>query len=89
MEEDDCGYDPNDPFWAQYSKQAEEELAKSRVAQILNHATSAIGSREEALLWLETPVRGLGYATPASLLGTKEGVQQVDDILGQLEHGIW
>jgi hypothetical protein len=56
---------------------------------ILNRATEAIGDRDEALRWLGTPVRGLGYATPISLLGTKAGAQSVEDILVRIEHGTW
>jgi putative toxin-antitoxin system antitoxin component (TIGR02293 family) len=57
--------------------------------QIIERATEVIGDRDEALRWLGTPVRGLDYATPISLLGTDEGAQLVNDILGQMEHGIW
>jgi uncharacterized protein (DUF2384 family) len=39
--------------------------------------------------WLGTPVRGLDFATPISLLVTKKGQTRVNDILGRMEHGIW
>lgn len=56
---------------------------------ILVRATEVIGNRQKAMTWLGTPVRGLGFATPISLLGTAVGMEQVTDILGQMEHGIW
>lgn len=59
------------------------------INSIVNRATEVIGDREEALRWLGTPVRGLDFATPISLLATEEGQLRVSDLLGQMEHGIW
>jgi putative toxin-antitoxin system antitoxin component (TIGR02293 family) len=59
------------------------------IERILLRATEVIGNRQKAMRWLGTPVRGLGFATPISLLGTEVGKEQVTDILGQMEHGIW
>jgi putative toxin-antitoxin system antitoxin component (TIGR02293 family) len=56
---------------------------------IIERATEVIGDREKAMRWLGTPVRGLDYATPISLLATEEGAERVNDILGQIEHGVW
>jgi uncharacterized protein (DUF2384 family) len=52
-------------------------------------ATEVLGSRDAAMRWLGTPVRGLDFATPISLLGTKDGTDRVSDVLGQMEHGVW
>jgi hypothetical protein len=60
-----------------------------RLTPIINRVTDIIGDRQEAMRWLGTPVRGLDFATPISLLGTEEGEMRVNDILGQMEHGIW
>jgi uncharacterized protein (DUF2384 family) len=57
--------------------------------EMIERVTQVIGDRQEAMRWLGTPVRGLDYATPISLLGTDEGVTRVNDILGQIEHGVW
>lgn len=59
------------------------------VNQVIDRATEVIGNREEAMRWLGTPVRGLDFATPISLLATEEGTERVNDILGQMEHGVW
>ena len=56
--------------------------------QVVDRATEVIGDRNEALRWVGTPVRALGYATPISLLGTREGSQQVLAVLDRLEHGV-
>jgi putative toxin-antitoxin system antitoxin component (TIGR02293 family) len=60
-----------------------------KLSAIVDRATAVIGDRQEAMRWLGTPVRGLDYATPISLLGTDEGTTRVNDILGQIEHGVW
>jgi putative toxin-antitoxin system antitoxin component (TIGR02293 family) len=57
--------------------------------KMIRRAAEVLGSREEGMRWLGTPVRGLDFATPISLLGTLEGVERVHHILGQIEHGVW
>jgi uncharacterized protein (DUF2384 family) len=55
----------------------------------LIEASEVLGGRDEAMRWLGTPVRALGFATPISLLGTKDGAEQVHDVLTQVAHGVW
>ena len=52
-------------------------------------AIEVFGSRENAMRWLRTPVRALGNRTPISLLNTPDGLARVQDVLGQVEHGVW
>ncbi len=59
------------------------------IDEMIARATEVIGSRDEAMRWLGTPVRALNFATPISILGTKDGVERVKDVLGQMEYGIW
>jgi len=47
------------------------------------------GDQKAAKHWLSTPVRGLGRRKPNDLLATREGIQQVRDIIGRLEHGVF
>ena len=56
---------------------------------VIDRATEVIGDRDEAMRWLGTPIRALDYATPISLLGSSEGTARVEDVLGQMEHGVW
>jgi putative toxin-antitoxin system antitoxin component (TIGR02293 family) len=51
-------------------------------------AIEVIGSQQQAMRWLGTPVRALGYATPISLLYDDQGTKAVLDVLGRLEHGV-
>jgi len=59
------------------------------IASVSMRATEVFGSREKALRWLDTLVPSLGYRTPLSLLSTAEGIADVEDTLGAIEHGVW
>jgi hypothetical protein len=59
------------------------------IDKTIDRATEVMGSRDEAMRWLGAPVRALDFATPISILGTKDGVERVSDVLGQMEYGIW
>lgn len=39
--------------------------------------------------WLDATNMALGNITPRSLLGTLEGIKQVDDVLFRIEHGVF
>jgi putative toxin-antitoxin system antitoxin component (TIGR02293 family) len=61
-----------------------EELRKA-----VARATEVFGDEETAFRWLGTPAAALNYATPIECLGTHQGAVRVDDVLTQIEHGIW
>jgi len=61
-----------------------EELTKA-----VTRATEVFGDEEAAFRWLGTPVAALDYATPISCLGTHQGAMRVNDVLTQIEHGVW
>lgn len=46
------------------------------------------GSRPSAERWLGVYVRGLG-AKPIDLLDSDDGLQQVLNVIGRLEHGVF
>ena len=61
-----------------------EELTRA-----VARATDVFGDKDAAFRWLGTPVAALDYATPISCLGTHQGAVRVDDVLTQIEHGVW
>lgn len=65
-----------------------ENLDKFRERVILDRATEVIGDRGEAMRWMGTPVRDLGYSTPVSLLHNKKGREDIFAVLTRLEHGV-
>jgi putative toxin-antitoxin system antitoxin component (TIGR02293 family) len=59
-----------------------------RLARVLAHADRVFEQPGESSDWVRTPNASLGQEPPLSLLDTDVGVQQVDQILGRIEHGI-
>jgi len=64
-------------------------VEQATIDEMAKKAVEVLGSRDEGMRWLGTPVRGLDFATPISLLATEEGARRVSDVLGQMEHGVW
>jgi uncharacterized protein (DUF2384 family) len=67
----------------------EAKLVADSIVEVTARAIEVFGTREKALRWLKAPVRALGDQTPLSLLNSPEGVAQVQDTLGRVEHGVW
>ena len=59
------------------------------VVSLSARATEVFGSREKAMRWLETEVPSLDNRTPLSLITSAEGMAEVEDVLGAIEHGTW
>jgi uncharacterized protein (DUF2384 family) len=59
------------------------------IVEVTARAMEVFGTREKAWRWLNSPVRSLGDQTPLSLMNSTEGVAQVQDTLGRVEHGVW
>jgi putative toxin-antitoxin system antitoxin component (TIGR02293 family) len=59
-----------------------------RLARVLAHANRVFEDPEESADWIRTPNAALGKQQPLTLLDTDIGVQQVDQVLGRIEHGI-
>lgn len=59
-----------------------------RLARVAAHAVTAFGDEEKAATWLRRPNRALNDEAPVQFLDTDVGAQQIEDMLGRLEHGI-
>ncbi len=59
-----------------------------RLARIFAFAMEVLGSTEQAREWLHTPQIGLGERTPLDMIKTEAGAQEVEDLLGRIEHGV-
>ncbi len=67
---------------------ADESDRLYRLARVLAHANRVFEDPEESAEWIRTPNVALGKEQPLALLDTDIGVQQVDQVLGRIEHGI-
>jgi putative toxin-antitoxin system antitoxin component (TIGR02293 family) len=68
---------------------ADESDRLIRVARVMAHAIQVLGSRDKAAHWLRAANRALDGSAPLSLLDTDIGAQQVSEILGRIEYGIY
>ncbi|WP_219704099.1 MbcA/ParS/Xre antitoxin family protein [Marinomonas lutimaris] len=46
------------------------------------------GDEDKWKSWIKTPVQALGGKLPESMMVTKEGINRVRDLLGQISHGV-
>lgn len=60
-----------------------------RVLRVLAAAEDVYESRERALLWLRRPHPRLENRTPISLLKTDTGARMVEELLTQIDEGIF
>ena len=67
----------------------EESDRLYRFARVLAHAMSVIGNIERASEWMLTPNRALGGVKPLDLMDTEAGAEEIDEVLGRLEYGIF
>lgn len=73
---------------ATISPSSRQQFQVTGIERVIERAVQVIGTREEALRWLGTPVRALNYATPISLLNDAAGSDQVEAVLTKLENGV-
>jgi putative toxin-antitoxin system antitoxin component (TIGR02293 family) len=59
-----------------------------RLARVIAHANRVFEDPEESAAWIQSSNAALGKQQPLNLLDTDIGVQQVDQVLGRIEHGI-
>ena len=62
---------------------------RHELKQILVRAVEVFGDESEAKLWLKEPKSALHGMTPIQTIKTPSGVQQVELMLGRIEHGIF
>ena len=60
-----------------------------RMARVIARATEVLESEEKARKWLFRENRALGGQKPFELLDTKVGADEVERVLGRIEHGVF
>lgn len=61
----------------------------ARVARLLARAIEVLGGKERALRWLKAPRPQLDGKTPLDFADTELGCQEVVNLLGRVEHGVF
>lgn len=60
-----------------------------RLARLAAFAEEVFEDTTRAHEWLREPQFGLGNRIPLDLLRTEAGAQEVEDLLGRIEHGVF
>jgi len=67
----------------------EESDKVIRFSRLLEHAANVFGNVEKGRAWLKFPQYGLGGAVPLDYAKTEIGAREVDNLLGQIEYGVY
>jgi|SRR5579862_1876407 len=68
---------------------ADESDKLARLIRVFDHAVSVLGDKEKALHWLNEPKRRFDGRTPIQMLRTELGGRMVEEMLGQIEYGMF
>jgi putative toxin-antitoxin system antitoxin component (TIGR02293 family) len=68
---------------------AQESDKVVRFSRLLEHAANVFGDVEKGRAWLKFPQYGLGGAVPLDYAKTEVGAREVDNLLGQIEYGVY
>jgi putative toxin-antitoxin system antitoxin component (TIGR02293 family) len=60
-----------------------------RLGRLFQRATAVLGSAEEARTWFQAPQHAFGGIAPLDYADTELGAREVENLLGQLEHGVF
>ena len=61
----------------------------ARLIRIYDQAARVLGEKEKALHWLRKPLRRFADRSPLQMLRTEFGARMVEELLGQLDHGMF
>lgn len=75
---------------AKHQPLSKDESDKAvRVARITAMAEQVFGEPERAWRWLREPKRRFGGKTPIEMLASDAGARLVEEMIGQIEHGMF
>jgi len=68
---------------------AEESERVFRIAKLYDKAMDVFEDRNLSRKWFREPAKALGDKTPIDYADTEPGAQEVWDLLGRIEHGVF
>ncbi|SEP09591.1 putative toxin-antitoxin system antitoxin component, TIGR02293 family [Rhodospirillales bacterium URHD0017] len=68
---------------------SEQSSRAWKFAEIVARATTVFGSQDAAEKWLSEPARAFEGKKPIELLATQPGTQLVEDLLQQIDYGVY
>jgi putative toxin-antitoxin system antitoxin component (TIGR02293 family) len=70
-----------------FDKNESDRIA--RLARVFGKAYELFGSEEAAREWLKSPAHAMNGETPIAFCDTEVGARMVEDLIGQIDHGIF
>jgi putative toxin-antitoxin system antitoxin component (TIGR02293 family) len=67
----------------------EESERLFRIARLYDRTLEVFKDRQMTRKWLKEPAWALGDTPPLEFAETELGAQEVDDLLGRIEHGVF
>ena len=61
----------------------------ARLARVFDHAVQVFGDPERAMRWLSRPKHRFDERTPIEMTQTDSGARGVEEMLGQIEYGLF
>jgi putative toxin-antitoxin system antitoxin component (TIGR02293 family) len=61
----------------------------ARLVRVYDQSVHVFGDKEKALRWMNKPKHRFAERTPIQMLRTELGGRMVEEMLGQIEHGIF
>ncbi len=71
------------------SLSSDESDKLARLVRVFDHAVTVFGDAEHARQWLGSPKKRFDQRTPMQMLRTDLGGRMVEEMLGQIEHGMF
>ncbi|MCP4664987.1 MAG: DUF2384 domain-containing protein [Deltaproteobacteria bacterium] len=68
---------------------ADESERVFRIAKLYDKAVDVFENPDLARKWFQEPARALGGKIPLEYADTEPGAQEVDELLGRIEHGVF
>lgn len=68
---------------------SDESDKLARLVRVFDHAVAVFGDAERARKWLGTPKKRFDQRTPMQMLRTDLGGRMVEEMLGQIEYGMF
>lgn len=70
-------------------QKANDILQSKQYDELFKHGFSVFEDSQKFAHWLKKPNGALNGKIPADIIHTKDGIKEVDKILGRIEHGIF
>lgn len=80
---------PESCGWARVINSLKQEWASKAPPEIFTRATEILGSKENAVSWLTSGQQSLGWKIPLELCHSSQGQQEVLNVLGRIEDGVY